>query len=61
MTPYHKIKRTATLAAGAALLLNLPLTRLAAQTTTPASVDWPFYGNDLGAMRFRQRRSNQPL
>ncbi len=51
MTPYHKTKRTATLAAGTALLLNLTLTRLASQTTTP-DLDWPSYGNDLGAMRF---------
>jgi quinohemoprotein ethanol dehydrogenase len=52
MTPYHKIKRTATLAAGTALLLNLLSTRLASQTTTPDHLDWPSYGNDLGAMRF---------
>ncbi|HEY6346699.1 MAG TPA: PQQ-binding-like beta-propeller repeat protein [Bryobacteraceae bacterium] len=52
MTPYHKIKRTATLAAGTALLLNLLSTQLAGQTTTPNSLDWPSYGNDLGAMRF---------
>lgn len=52
MTPHHKIKRTATLAAGTALLLNLLPTRLTAQTTTPSSLDWPSYGNDLGAMRF---------
>ena len=52
MTPYHKIKRTATLAAGTALLLTLLLTRLATQTTSPDRLDWPSYGNDLGAMRF---------
>ncbi len=41
MTPYHKVKRTATLAAGTALLLNLLSTQLAAQTSTPnaASAD----------------------
>ncbi|HYK58664.1 MAG TPA: PQQ-binding-like beta-propeller repeat protein, partial [Bryobacteraceae bacterium] len=52
MTLYHKVKQTATLAAGTALMLNLLSTRLAAQTTTPNSLDWPSYGNDLGAMRF---------
>ncbi|HKE29780.1 MAG TPA: hypothetical protein VKB88_45840, partial [Bryobacteraceae bacterium] len=52
MTLYQKVKQTATLAAGTALLLNLLSTRLAAQTPTPNSLDWPSYGNDLGAMRF---------
>ena len=52
MTPYHIVKRTATLAAGTALLHHLLSTRLAGQTTTPISLDWPSYGNDLGAMRF---------
>jgi quinohemoprotein ethanol dehydrogenase len=52
MTTYHKVQRTATLAAGTALLLTLLSTPLAAQTTTPTSLDWPSYGNDLGAMRF---------
>jgi glucose dehydrogenase len=51
MTLYHEVKRTATRAAGTALLLNLLWMRLAAQTTTP-NLDWPSYGNDLGAMRF---------
>ena len=52
MTPNHNVKRTATLAVGTALLLNLLSTQLAGQTPTPNSLDWPSYGNDLGAMRF---------
>jgi alcohol dehydrogenase (cytochrome c) len=34
------------------MLLDLLSTQLAAQTTTPNNLDWPSYGNDLGAMRF---------
>jgi quinohemoprotein ethanol dehydrogenase len=52
MTGYHKVKRTATLPAGTALLLTLLITRVATQTITPGRLDWPSYGNDLGAMRF---------
>ena len=52
MTGYHKVKRTAMLAAGTALLLTLLITRVATQTITPGRLDWPSYGNDLGAMRF---------
>ncbi|HYZ82817.1 MAG TPA: PQQ-binding-like beta-propeller repeat protein [Bryobacteraceae bacterium] len=52
MAPYHKVKRAATLAAGTVLLLTFLFTRVATQTITPNRVDWPSYGNDLGAMRF---------
>ena len=61
MRPYHKLKRTATLAAGAALLLNLlsaPTGRSDYYAEQPRlAVLW----QRPGSYALRQRRPDQPL
>ena len=52
MTTREVFRKTCLRPGCAALLLLIVLLPASSQTTTPQQVDWPFYGNDPGGMRF---------